>query len=245
VSAGERIWRWAKRRPTHAGLALLTLLSVVGGFIGVSTQWQRAEQQRARAESQGRAARLNLYAADMGLAQQAIREGNLGLGAPVARCASPRRRSGGFASLRMASQSVSAQGEYAAAWTAHADAVRWLTFSRDGRWLATASADQTVKLWEADSWKLAVTLTNHTASVNCIAFSRDDRTFVTAGDDGVRFWQTAGWALVHEARGHARHVAFSPTEPDPGGLGGRQSHEILRSRDPVELRNAHAPAAVS
>jgi WD40 repeat protein/serine/threonine protein kinase len=52
VSAPERAWKWARRRPLIAALVCGMVLSVVLGFAGVTWQWQEASQARdiARAE---------------------------------------------------------------------------------------------------------------------------------------------------------------------------------------------------
>jgi hypothetical protein len=46
-----RAWRWAKRRPAVAALLLALVLTLVGGFVAVYDQWQRAQ---ALAEANGR-----------------------------------------------------------------------------------------------------------------------------------------------------------------------------------------------
>jgi WD40 repeat protein/serine/threonine protein kinase len=52
VSAPERAWKWARRRPLIASLMAGMMLSVVLGFAGVTWQWQEATRARdiARAE---------------------------------------------------------------------------------------------------------------------------------------------------------------------------------------------------
>jgi tetratricopeptide (TPR) repeat protein/tRNA A-37 threonylcarbamoyl transferase component Bud32 len=47
----ERAWRWCKRRPAVAALAVALTAAVAGGLAGTSWQWQRA---RAEAEAAGR-----------------------------------------------------------------------------------------------------------------------------------------------------------------------------------------------
>ena len=73
--------------------------------------------------------------------------------------------------------------------TGHSADVICLAFSPDGRRLATASYDRTVKLWDTETGQDVFTLRGHTAGLTCLAFSPDGNQIVTGSfDSTARVW---------------------------------------------------------
>ncbi|RCJ30126.1 hypothetical protein A6769_34445 [Nostoc punctiforme NIES-2108] len=90
-----------------------------------------------------------------------------------------------------------------------------VSFSHDGRKIATVSRDRTVKLWTTDG-QLLKTLEGHNGHNNWVygvSFSPDDKTIATASRDGTaKLWTTEGELLqTFNSHSQAVHgVSFSP-----------------------------------
>ena len=100
--------------------------------------------------------------------------------------------------------------------TGHNGNVVSVAFSRDGKTLASGSADDTVRLWDvATGRQIGKPLTGHLGPVWSVAFSPDGKTLASgSADDTVRLWDVAtGRQIGKPLTGHlgpVRSVAFSP-----------------------------------
>jgi WD40 repeat protein/tRNA A-37 threonylcarbamoyl transferase component Bud32 len=97
----------------------------------------------------------------------------------------------------------------------HTDSVTNIDFSPDGRLLASASWDRTVRVWDAATGKEILALRGHSAGVTSVAFSPGGERLASGSFDGtVKVWDAETGqeplTLTKDMRFGARSVAFSP-----------------------------------
>lgn len=80
----------------------------------------------------------------------------------------------------------------------HTSGVSDLAFSPDGKWLATASADKTVRVWEVATGRESLVFASHTGWVHAVVFSPSGDWIASGGNDGVlRIWDPSSGQELH------------------------------------------------
>jgi WD40 repeat protein len=230
----ERLGRWGRRNPLVAGLSAVVVLIIAIGFAGVFGEMQVAQSNEHKAQEhaaqtekerdevralnqklQATQAQLQhtLYAAHMNLAQQAWEAGGAGR---VLDLLEQHRPKLGESDLRgfewdylnrlCHSDLLTLKG--------HTDAVTSIAYSPDGKRLASASWDKTMKMWDAQTGQELRTFKGHTDDVNHVVYSPDGKRLASASGNGtVNIWDAQTGQELLTLKGHTgevNSVAFSP-----------------------------------
>ncbi|MGW5866260.1 nSTAND1 domain-containing NTPase [Streptomyces sp. NPDC055239] len=132
----------------------------------------------------------------------------------------------------------------------HKGAVYLTSFSPNGRILATASYDRTVRLWDVSdpsrAKPLGKPLTGHTSWVSSAVFSPDGDTLATASDDGtVRLWDVRDPGhprpLGSPIAGHDGAIYLVAFSPDGRTLASAHDDHTVRLWN---VRNPSRPKAL-
>jgi WD40 repeat protein len=196
VGPSERLLKWARRRPAAASLlaaVVLAVLAAAGSAAWFTRHLREAVAQRTaelQAEQQAREqeVRRREYVADLQLAYQHWREGDVALAREVLahdRPAPGQDDRRGFAWHFLWREC----DRLRATLPAHEGGAFSVALAPGGKILATGGADATIKFWDTTTWQVLQTLTGHTGPVRALAFTPDGTRLASGSGDGtVRLW---------------------------------------------------------
>ncbi len=205
VSPPERAWLWCRRRPWLAAMTGGFVAAVIFGVAGIAWQWRVAEfhargesRQRLMAEQDAARTRLNLYAADVAVASQAIKNGNLGHARRTLDALRPQRGDTDLRGFEWSYLWSLCRGDQLATMAGHGGTVTCAAFSPRGDRLATGAMDGTARIWDVTNHISLAVLNVTTTAVWSVAFTPDGKHLMTGCNERVELWDTDSW----QARTH-------------------------------------------
>ncbi len=173
--------------------------------------------QQRKAKRQEQTANQLYYAANMNLAQVAFENNRLGQLYNLLNTFLPARENQHLASAReFYWYHLWHESHYETeTLKGHEASVLSVAFAPDGKTLASASSDRTVKLWDRATGTNLATLKGHEDRVLSVAFAPDGETLASASDDRtVKLWDRATGANLATLKGHEASVSSVAFAPD-------------------------------
>lgn len=97
----------------------------------------------------------------------------------------------------------------------HEEGVTSLAFGPKGNWIASASEDETIKIWEVAKGKELHTLSSHSDTVASVAFSPDGDLLASGSwDRQIKLWDVRAGVEVRSLSNHWHYVTSVAFGPD-------------------------------
>ena len=111
----------------------------------------------------------------------------------------------------------------------HSSPVGALAVSPDGTWLASASSDATVRIWDPHTGQARHTLTGHTSGVKALAVAPDGTWLASASSDAtVQIWDPHTGQAHHTLTGHTSEVTALAVAQDDTWLATASIDQTVR-----------------
>jgi WD40 repeat protein len=130
----------------------------------------------------------------------------------------------------------------------HDGLVLGVALTADGKLLASASSDKTVRLWDVAAGKELKKMEGHTADVNSVALSADGKLLASGGKDKlVIVWDVSSGKPAHTLKGHTGEVTSVALSADGKLLASGGKDKTVRLWDTAagkEVATVKAPDEV-
>ncbi len=135
--------------------------------------------------------------------------------AALALSAAPARPESRRIEARAKQTAANADGPQIMVSAGHLEQVNSVSYSPDGKYLASGSSDKTVKIWDAVSGRCLKTFEGHSDWVNSVSYSPDGKYLASgSSDDTVKIWDVASGRCLNTLEGHSNNINSVSYSPD-------------------------------
>ncbi len=111
----------------------------------------------------------------------------------------------------------------------HTNRINRIAWSPDGLYLASPSADNTIRIWDVRNGACVLTLQEHTNLVSSVAWSPDGQRLASASwDNTISLWETISGKHLQTLKGHTEWVCSVAWSPDGQRLASTSSDRATR-----------------
>ena len=235
----ERAWLWCRRNPLVAGLAASLAITLVTAGCAVVLLMIRVNRHADEAEAHARRADDHAYVSDMRMVQHAWDGHHFGRLRELLDAHRPERNGGidrrGFEWYLW--NQLSALDERTL--VGHSGWVNSVCYRPDGRYLASASDDGTLRVWAAETGSAYSRTLNVGSRLLDVCYSPDGRRLASASTNRmVQVWDVATGELTAKLTGHTGWISSVCFSPDSQRLASSSRDGTVRVWDPAARTTA-------
>ena len=110
----------------------------------------------------------------------------------------------------------------------HTDSVNSVSWSPDGKYIASGSHDETIKIWNTTTGACMLTLMDSISCIGSVSWSPDGKHIASSCDNGIiKIWDVRTGNRIHTLIGDTNNVDLVSWSPDGKSIAGASYEDII------------------